>query len=110
MSDDEAQNLTDLYTIEYFSAKAGGKEGKCKDYIKIKYDPKFKDELNKPGKPDIGDERIWDIDDFINKMNKGDNFEQLWKIGKPTLKDFGTGESAASGAKVTEAEEKAGSY
>ena len=90
MSDDEAQNLTDLYTIEYFSAKAGGEKGECKDYIKIKYDPKFKDELKDP---EIGDERIWEIDNFIKMMNKGNNFEQLWKIGRPTLEDFGKGES-----------------
>ena len=86
MSDDEAQNLTDLYTIEYFSAKAGG-EGECKDYIKIKYDPKFKDKLSEE---DIGDERIWEIDNFIKMMNKGDNFEKLWEIGNSTLKEFGT--------------------
>ena len=86
MGDDEAQNLTDLYTIEYFSAKVGG-EGECKNFIKIKYDPKFKDELNEQ---DIGNERIWEIEDFIKKMNKGQSFQELWEIGNQTLQKVGT--------------------
>ena len=106
MGDDEAQNLTDLYTIEYFSAKVGGKE-KCKDYIKIKYDPKFKDELNEP---DIEDQRIWEIEDFIKKMNEKNSFQDLWGIGKKNLKEFGMDESVVDHEIKTKIKEKYKKY
>ena len=77
MSNDDTQNLTDLYTIEYFSYEH---ESKNKvNCIKISYDPKFKTELRDES---IGDCRIWRIDTFINLMNENSSdFQTLWGAG-----------------------------